>query len=186
MNLLTATSQPDHTFLRLSRLTRLSGRILRDTSTLRQYTTVSTVHAPYSCYHYFIMTTSTTPTDAQSSSTALVESQPKKSSFLFLTPQVASYFVGELLCVLAGKRIGMTPFIFHSWRMCRSCLADGRQPAGTAEDHTVRFPLIFHSWIIPYACCSSDKYSLRGPIHNTRAFGGALLECGGRRALRDS
>ena len=91
------------------------------------------------------MTTSTTPTDAQSNSTALIESQPiKKSSILFLTPQVASYFVGELLCVLAGKRIGMmTPFIFHSWRMCRSCLADGRQPAGTAEDHPVRFPLIF-------------------------------------------
>ncbi|EDR11962.1 uncharacterized protein LACBIDRAFT_247279 [Laccaria bicolor S238N-H82] len=50
------------------------------------------------------MTTSITPTDAQSSSTALVESQPtKKSSFIFLTPQVASYFVGELLCVSGGE-----------------------------------------------------------------------------------
>lgn len=85
------------------------GGSYSDISTLRQYTTVSTVHAPYSCYHYFIMTTSITPTDAQSSSTALVESQPtKKSSFIFLTPQVASYFVAGG-CAGAASRTVVSP-----------------------------------------------------------------------------
>jgi len=92
-------------------------------------------------HNYPIMTSA-----AASSSTPSSEAQQnvqvapacKKSSH-FISPEVASYFLGEYMSINKSKDRRSLPAWFHSsGRMCGSSFADGCQSSRKTENHPVR------------------------------------------------
>ena len=71
-----------------------------------------------------------TPASGDGGARQQVLVETKRPSVAFLTPEVASYFIGTL-CL---DRLGSVRFYSRSisGRMCRGCFANGRQSFGAA------------------------------------------------------
>lgn len=74
-------------------------------------------------------------TSSSASSSSLVTPPRNALSFLSVSPEVASYFIGTLfLCLFTA----FSNSRLSSWRMCRSCIEDCSLATRALENHPVR------------------------------------------------
>jgi len=89
---------------------------------------------------------------AASSSTSSSEAQQSeqvapacKKSLYFISPEVASYFLGEYLAINKSKDRRSSPARFYSsGRMCGSSFADGCQSSRETKNHPVSLSYLFN------------------------------------------
>ena len=115
-----------------------------------------------------------TPSSSSGSSEeplASVVKAPSRSSLWVVSPEVASYFVGEWEDLSSWLFKVIDFWGMYSWGMCRSCFAYSCQPSRKTKDHTVGYRswgLKIHIFIIVIL---TDKFNHEGQTCNIKAFG---------------